>query len=104
MIFKRIKWAYQRVVRGWDDTALWALDDHFTEVIIPPLKKFCLQEIQSDGIEQMEKLDPIRISVYQKTLEYIYLYENQTFEEEIEGKPLRRLASYFANHIGYYWD
>jgi hypothetical protein len=28
-----IKWAYQRVVRGWDDRALWNLDSHLGRVL-----------------------------------------------------------------------
>lgn len=28
-----INWAYQRVVRGWDDRALWSLDGHIGEVL-----------------------------------------------------------------------
>lgn len=27
------KWAYQRVVRGWDDTAIWSLDGWLTKTL-----------------------------------------------------------------------
>lgn len=30
---RQIKWAYQRVFRGWDDRAVWSLDTHLTKVL-----------------------------------------------------------------------
>jgi len=30
---RRVKWAHQRVVRGWDDRAVWGLDTHLTLVL-----------------------------------------------------------------------
>lgn len=28
-----VKWAYQRVVRGWDDRAIWGLDSHLARTL-----------------------------------------------------------------------
>jgi hypothetical protein len=33
-----VKWAYQRVFRGFDDRAFWGLDSYLTEIILPVLK------------------------------------------------------------------
>lgn len=30
---RSVKWAYQRVVRGWDDRAVWAIDDHLSKTL-----------------------------------------------------------------------
>lgn len=30
---RQIKWAHQRVFRGWDDRAVWSLDSHLTRVL-----------------------------------------------------------------------
>ena len=34
----KLKWAYQRVVRGWDDRAVWSLDIWMTEKVLEILK------------------------------------------------------------------
>ena len=38
-IFRSIKWAYQRITRKWDDTAVWSVDWYLTEILPPMLKK-----------------------------------------------------------------
>lgn len=35
----RIKWAYQRVVRGWDDRAVWSIDVWLSEMLPPMIHK-----------------------------------------------------------------
>lgn len=30
---RHVRWAYQRVVRGWDDRAVWAVDDHLSKTL-----------------------------------------------------------------------
>lgn len=30
---RQIKWAWQRVFRGWDDTAVWSVDSYLAEII-----------------------------------------------------------------------
>lgn len=38
VVFTSIKYAYQRVVRGYDDTAKWDLSTYLTSITIPVLK------------------------------------------------------------------
>lgn len=35
-----IRFFYQRLTRGWDDSACWSLDDHLAPIILPRLKRF----------------------------------------------------------------
>ena len=35
-----IKWAWQRVFRGYDDTAYWNLNDYVSAIIIPVLTRY----------------------------------------------------------------
>lgn len=37
---RQIKWAYQRVVRGWDDRACWSIDHYLCKIMIPILKQY----------------------------------------------------------------
>lgn len=40
-MFKRsIRFLYQRLTRGWDDTETWNLDARLSEHIVPRLKRF----------------------------------------------------------------
>ena len=39
MLYK-IKWAYQRAVRGYDDTAFWSLNSYLTDIALPVLKRY----------------------------------------------------------------
>jgi hypothetical protein len=32
-VFNEIRWAYQRVARGWDDRAIWSVDSHLAETL-----------------------------------------------------------------------
>lgn len=99
---REIRWAYQRAIRGWDETALWGLDSHFERTVIPPLKQFCQGYMELDA--ERHRLNPERTEVCKKTLELIKNYENETYEEMFNGTKVKELAVYFAKNIGYYWD
>lgn len=38
-LFLKVKWAFQRMFRGWDDTYTWSLDYHLAKIIIPAIEK-----------------------------------------------------------------
>ena len=101
-LYNRIRWAIQRAVRGWDDTALWGLDCHFEETVIPPLKVFCQEWLEQDG--EIRRLNPERTKVFRETLSLIRKYEKQSYEDMFNGTQVKSLAKYFAEHINYYWD
>lgn len=98
-ILHEIKWAYQRVLRGYDDRVYWAFEDYFTQVL-PALKDFCQQQLKTENID----LNPKRQEVYKQTLEYISAYENETYEEMWTNKNLSTLLEYVGKNIGTYWD
>jgi hypothetical protein len=56
----RIKWAYQRVYRGWDDTAVWSVDIWLSEMM-PDILSALLKSKQGtpfmcfDGMEPKNK-------------------------------------------------
>ena len=37
---RSIKLLYQRLTRGWDDSATWSLDTHLAKIIAPRLKRY----------------------------------------------------------------
>lgn len=90
-IINQIKWAYQRVVRGYDDRIMWGFDGYFEDTFIPPLKEFCEKQL----FEVDPNLNPARFEVYKETLRLI-----ENGEEDI---GFSRLIEYFGKHVGYYW-
>ena len=100
-ILNEIKYAYQRVIRGFDDRIYWEFDSYFSQ-FIPPLKQFCETELKNT--ENME-YNPLRKEVFMETLKLIKNFEEieyKAFYEEIN--PINKLWSYFGKNIGYYWN
>lgn len=95
----QIKWAWQRVVRGYDDRVTWGFDGYFIQ-IIPALKEFC----EHYPTLEHASLNPDRMMIFKQTLNYIYAWESQTYEDEFLGTRLSELMEYVGKHIGYYWD
>ena len=106
-LFYTIKWAYQRVVRGWDDTATWGVDSHFVEVVIPPLKEMCKKSLDElficeENKKREEVLSKTIMLIENYELDCDYMAEGWSFKKE--DNSLKALAMYFAENIGYYWD
>ena len=108
-MINKIKWAWQRVVRGWDDTAMWQLDSHFIDVVIPPLKQFLHNKFLDDGCGIPDE-NKERYEIYFKTFELIKAYERaedwtqDDWSFQKEDTALKALVMYFAENIGWYWD
>ena len=100
-ILNKIKYAYQRVIRGWDERIFWEFDSYFSQ-FIPPLKKFCENELKDTEIMNY---NPLRKDVFIETLRLIKNFnemEHKTIYDEIN--PINELWSYFGKNIGYYWN
>lgn len=97
---RQIKWAWQRVVRGYDDRVKWGFDGYFLQVI-PALKEFCEEYLQNT---ELVNLNTKRAGIFKKTIELIEVWENQTYKEEWEGKKQNALLAYIGKRSVYYWD
>lgn len=98
---RKIKWAYQRVVRGYDDRIFWGFDEYF-EQAIPPLKEFCKNYLTLSYCD----LNPERKKVFETTLRMIESFENCDYYTDIiiyEGLK-SQLFEYVGRHISWYWD
>jgi len=99
-IINKIKWAYQRVVRGYDDTIKWEFDSYFSR-FIRPLEEFCKSELKYDNIQYNKK----RARVFTTTLKLIKDYRKMKFEDFYKKDNAQsRLWEYFGKHIDYYWN
>jgi len=100
-MFNQIKWAYQRVKRGYDDRIFWEFDSYFMK-FIPALKKFCQKELADTRL--MEN-NPLRKEVFTETLRLIDEFEKMPDENfyDYENEETK-LWSYFGKNIGIYWN
>lgn len=90
-IIKVIKYAWQRAVRGYDDTFMWGMDEYLEYYFIPAIKEFC--ETKSKDI-----YDKRYKTVYKETLKRIEEWEKGNADNGF------KIWSYFGKNIGYFWD
>jgi len=100
-ILRELKWAYQRVFKGYDDRVFWDLDVYFLR-IIPALKIWCKEELK--GTATIE-LNPSRHEVFTETIRLIEDWEKMSVTEQFNNvNQESRLLEYIGKNIGYFWD
>ena len=100
-MFNQIKWAYQRVKRGYDDRIFWEFDSYFHQ-FIEPIEKFSQQQLLD---KNFLKYNPEKVEIFEKMLDLINDYRTmETADEYKHPNQTSKLWSYFGEHIGYYWD
>lgn len=97
-MFNKIKWAWQRIVRGYDDRVNWGFDSYFMQVM-PELRLFCEQNLVD---KKLCKLNPKRAIVYRKTIKLIDEWKDDS-SLTMDGK-FQKLLAYVGKNVGYYWD
>ena len=99
--FREIKYAYERVVKGWDSRIMWEFDTYFSQ-FIPPLKEFCQNQLKD---KELMKINPKRKEVFTETLKRIKAYEKMDCVSgyaKVNEETL--LWEYFGANIGTYWN
>lgn len=99
-ILLKIKWAYQRVVRGYDDSFKWGMDSYLTGTFIEPIAEFCEEMLSRDYIVKHNKG---RVEIYKNTLKLIKKLEDNNFDD-FDGKLTSEFWSYFGKNICNFWD
>jgi hypothetical protein len=97
-IFNEIKWAYQRVVRGYDDRIFWGVDEYF-EQFLPAIKQFCKGYLEHDYCDLNHK----RKKVMQTTIKLIEIYEEQEYAS-FDGVEAEEMWEYIGKYLTWYWD
>ena len=95
-----ILYAYQRVVRGYDDRIHWGFDGYFLAIIVP-LKEFCENYLKD---EERCSWNEKRVEIFKKTLVLIANYEKLEDDWRHSGEAAEKLFGYVGKHIGWYWD
>ena len=86
LFLRRVKWAWQRVTRGYDDTCMWSFDESL-KIFIPPLKELC----ESDQLDEYA-------TIYSTTLKLITKWEKTQTDYDYH-----KLWEYVGAHIAWYW-
>jgi len=100
-IKREIKWAWQRVFRGYDDRIFWEFDSYFHQ-FIPAIEKFCVDTLLD---KNFVKFNPEKIEIFTEVLSKINDYRAMdTTDEYKHPNQTSKLWSYFGEHISYFWD
>ncbi len=98
---RKIKWAWQRVLRGYDDRLFWGLDGYLADNIIPGVKRFCEKELEN---KEVMELNLNRKGVFLETLAKIEHFKKTDWEDQFsEDNSLKTLVKYIAENINIYW-
>ena len=97
-IIRALKFAWQRVFRGYDDTFMWGMDEYLNYYFIPAVKEFCLRRLKDCADERF-------IKVYKEMLEKIILWEEAPHEDWYNHPNKNsEMWSYFGQNVTYFWD
>ena len=94
-MIKEIKYAYQRVVRGYDDRIYWDMGAYFSQ-FIPAIKEFCENELEYYNLNEN------RFKVYKETLKLIKKVDKSSCKNI--DKNIQSFWRYFGENIGYFWN
>lgn len=102
---REVKWAYQRVVRGWDDRALWSLDDHLTKTLGAQLVRMseiyhghpCDYDAEQWGADLKKHGEALL--TYQRTH-----YDSYGDEWDEAYKPTQEALTWVADNLAALWD
>lgn len=104
---RQVRWAYQRVTRGWDDRAVWSLDTHLSLVLGQQLIK--MADI-AHGYPGTEGWTFERWTTELRTHgEALLAYSNQWHETSLDDweaiyQPARVALLWVADNLSSLWD
>lgn len=97
---REIKFAFQRMLRGYDNSFMWGMDRYLEQYFIPAIEIFCKDKLK-------EETDEKRTEIYSTMLKLIDDWKKQDNgiddQFEIENTS-SKMWSHFGNNIGYFWD
>lgn len=103
-----VRHAWQRVVRGWDDRALWSLDDHVAKTLGGQLVAMARSAHSYPGDEVYSSFDQWRADLV-KHGEALLVYQVKHYEvygdewDAIYG-PAQEALRWVAEHFAALWD
>lgn len=113
--FRSVKFLYQRLTRGWDDSVTWSLDTHLAKLIAPRLKWF--KELNThawpgpvEGMPNTGRFNTFE-EWHQALDKMIFAFECYASEDkdcwewtDSERQRIEEGLALFAKHYGCLWD
>jgi hypothetical protein len=113
--FRGIKFFYQRLTQGFDDSATWSLDTHLARIIAPRLKRY--KELNThawpgpvEGMPGTGRFNTFQ-EWHQALDKMIFAFESYASEDrdfwdwsESERDRIEEGLMLFAKHYGALWD
>lgn len=105
---RRLKYAWQRAYRGYDDTALWNLNDYITDIAIP-----CLTAMIENGYGYPMDLTPRQWASQLKKMRkgfeaYKWIMEDYTVKNKRslhkKQREMKEGLELFAERFANLWD
>ena len=93
-IIREIKWAWQRVRKGYSDDIKWDFNSYF-EQFIEPLQEFCCEQLAE---KELMELNPEIKKIYSRTMDLIRKYDIWDTQSQTN------LWEYFGKNITAYWN
>ena len=101
-ILREIKWAWQRVVKGYDDRIYWEFDSYLSWMMIPALKIFCEEKLAD---KEHCKWNPIKEGIYQEMLRLISDFQEMDYQDQFKDENAEsKMYEYFGKFISYFWN
>ena len=105
----QVKWAYQRVVRGWDDRALWSLDDQLSRSLGAQLTQMAKGGMSYPGTEVYPSFELWQTDLHKHgaalaTYARVHYETDTTDEWELIYQPAREALMWVAENLGNLWD
>lgn len=101
LLKRKIKFFFQRVIRGWDDSETWSLDYEFYKWLLPRLKRFEELTIAYPGTEKYPTLESWKKEIKNRCRQLELLikddwkcFDDGTYED---------FHKWFAEEAGWLW-
>jgi hypothetical protein len=104
----KIRWWFQRRIRGWDDRELWDLDHKIAEFVLPRLQKFRMElDGHPTGFTSIEEWDKVLDKIEKSMLAVARPWEVRphTWPERVEwAKGVQEGFELFGKHFQKLWN
>jgi hypothetical protein len=103
MLKRAIRFFFQRMTRGWDDSELWSLDYSLARLISPRLQLFARNTKSFPG-NMTEQEWSIILNKMCESFEYYGSEERWSGDEGADINKYQEGLDLFAKHYGHLWS
>lgn len=103
---KHIKFAYQRITRGYSDLDWWSVDHFIAETLPPMLRKLAkgysvpMRFVTEDDTADIDAMS----EEYNKYADYLEGWLKEDGWNAEDNERAKEALHWFADHFGEFWD